>query len=47
VVDWSSRRVLAWRLSITMHADFCIEALEEALACFGRPDILTDPSAVC
>ena len=39
VIDWYSRRVLAWRLSITLSADFCIEALEEALARHGRPDI--------
>jgi putative transposase len=39
VVDWFSRRVLSWRLSITMEADFCIEAVEEALARFGKPDI--------
>jgi putative transposase len=39
VIDWFSRRVLAWRLSITLAADFCIEALEEALARHGRPDI--------
>ena len=39
VVDWFSRRVLAWRLSITMEAAFCIEALEEALARYGRPEI--------
>ena len=39
VVDWFSRRVLAWRLSITLHADFCIEALEEALTRFGKPEI--------
>jgi putative transposase len=39
VVDWFSRRVLAWRMSITLHADFCIEALEEALARFGKPEI--------
>ena len=39
VVDWFSRRVLAWRLSITLTADFCIEALEEALGRHGRPDI--------
>ena len=39
VVDWFSRRVLAWRLSITLEAEFCIEALEEALAHHGRPDI--------
>ena len=48
VVDWFSRRVLAWRLSITMHADFCFEALEEALASFGKPAIFnTDPATVC
>ena len=46
VVDWSSRRVLAWRLSITMEAGFCIEALEEALARHGRPSIFnTDQGA--
>jgi putative transposase len=37
VLDWATRRVLAWRLSITLTADFCIEALEEALARFGKP----------
>ena len=40
VVDWCSRRVLAWRLSITMEAAFCVEALEEALARHGRPGIV-------
>ena len=39
VVDWFSRRVLSHRVSITMEADFCIEALEEALARHGRPEI--------
>jgi len=39
VVDWFSRRVLAWRLSITMEVDFCLEAVEEALARYGRPEI--------
>ncbi|MEJ5023698.1 IS3 family transposase [Brucella anthropi] len=39
VVDWFSRKVLSWRLSITMEAAFCIEAVEEALARYGRPDI--------
>jgi putative transposase len=39
IVDWFSRRVLAWRVSITLAADFCIEALEEALARFGKPEI--------
>jgi putative transposase len=38
-VDWLSRKVLAWRVSITMEADFCVEALEEALARFGKPEI--------
>jgi putative transposase len=39
VVDWYSRRILSWRLSITMEAGFCIETLDEALARHGRPDI--------
>lgn len=43
VIDWYSRRVLAWRVSITMTADFCVAALEEALARHGKPDIcITD-----
>jgi putative transposase len=39
VMDWASRAVLAWRLSNTLGADFCVEALEEALARYGRPEI--------
>jgi putative transposase len=39
IIDWFSRRVLAWRVSITLDADFCVEALEEALARFGKPEI--------
>jgi len=39
VVDWFSRRVLAWRVSITMEVAFCLEAVEEALARHGRPEI--------
>ena len=39
VLDWFSRRVLSWRLSITMEASFCIAALEDALARHGKPDI--------
>src|SRR5512144_3428266 len=39
VVDWFSRRVLAWRLSITLEVEFCLEAVEDALARFGRPEI--------
>ena len=39
VIDWFSRRVLAWKLSITMDTSFCIEALEEALSKHGKPAI--------
>jgi putative transposase len=39
VIDWASRAVLSWRLSNTMEASFCVAALEEALARFGRPEI--------
>ena len=39
VMDWSSRRVLAWRVSITMNTEFCLEAVEEALARYGPPEI--------
>lgn len=39
IMDWHSRAVLAWRLSNTPHADFCVEALEEALRRFGKPEI--------
>src|SRR5713226_1453329 len=39
VLDWFSRRVLAWRVSIDMAVDFCLEAVEEAIARHGKPDI--------
>ena len=39
VVDWASRRVLAHRVSITMDTDFCVQAVEEAIAKHGRPEI--------
>jgi len=39
VLDWATRRVLSWRISITMEAAFCVEALEEALATHGKPEI--------
>ena len=39
VVDWFSRRVLAWRLSITLEVEFCLDAVEDALARHGRPEI--------
>jgi putative transposase len=38
-MDWASRAVLSWRLSNTMHSAFCVEALDEALTRFGRPEI--------
>ncbi len=39
VIDWASRAVLAWRLSNTMDTSFCLAALEDALARFGKPEI--------
>jgi putative transposase len=39
VMDWYSRRVLAWRVSITMDTDFCVAAVEEAMARHGKPEI--------
>lgn len=39
IMDWSSRKVLAWRLSNTMEAAFCVDALEEAMERYGKPDI--------
>ena len=39
VMDWATRKVLSWRVSNTMDAEFCAAALEEALARFGRPEI--------
>ena len=40
VLDWFSRRVLSWRVSITMEASLCVAALEEALARHGKPEIV-------
>ena len=40
VMDWATRKVLSWRLSNTMHADFCIEALNEAISEYGPPEIM-------
>jgi len=39
IMDWYSRKVLAWRLSNTMDVHFCLEALEEAIARYGTPEI--------
>ena len=46
IIDWATRRVLSWRLSNTLAAGFCVEALSEALARFGKPGIFnTDQGA--
>jgi len=39
VMDWYSRKILSWRVSNTMDANFCVEALQEALNRYGRPEI--------
>jgi putative transposase len=39
IIDWYSRKVLSWQLSNTLDADFCVAALEQALASYGRPEI--------
>ena len=39
VMDWASRRVLAWRVSISLNTDFCVEAVEEAIIRYGTPEI--------
>ncbi len=38
-MDWASRKVLSWRLSNTLDASFCVEALQEALERYGAPEI--------
>jgi putative transposase len=39
IMDWASRKVLSWRISNTLDTSFCIEALEEAISCYGTPQI--------
>jgi putative transposase len=39
-MDWATRKVLTWRLSNTLDASFCVEALDEAIAKYGKPDIM-------
>ncbi len=39
VMDWATRKVLSWRVSNTLEAEFCLEALEEAMARFGTPEV--------
>jgi transposase InsO family protein len=40
IMDWHTRKVLAWRISNTLEADFCVEALNEAIHKFGPPEIM-------
>jgi putative transposase len=46
VMDWFSRRVLSWRVSITMETDFCVEALTEAMERYGQPEIFNTDQGV-
>ena len=39
VLDWHSRRVLSWRVSNTLTTDFCLDAVREAIVCYGTPEI--------
>ena len=45
ILDWHTRRVLSWRLSITMDTSFCIKAVQEALEKYGSPDIFNTDQA--
>lgn len=44
IMDWATRKVLRWRLSKTMHADFCVDMLKEAIHRFGPPEIMNTDS---
>jgi len=45
-MDWATRKVLTWRLSNTMEAEFCVEALKDVLAKYGPPEIFnSDPGS--
>ena len=46
VIDWYSRKVLSWRVSNTLESTFCVEALEEAIAGYGTPDIFNTDQGV-
>ena len=45
IMNWATRKVLSWRLSNTMHADFSVEALNEAIAKYGSPEICNTDQA--
>ncbi|WP_417240937.1 DDE-type integrase/transposase/recombinase [Celeribacter halophilus] len=44
IMDWATRKVLSWRLSNTLDTSFCVEALEEAIAKYGKPEIMDTDS---
>lgn len=46
IMDWYSRYILSWRVSISLESDFCVEALEEALERYGRPEIFNTDQGV-
>jgi putative transposase len=46
IMDWATRRILAWRLSNTLTTDFCIDAAEDAIARYGRPEIFNTDQGV-
>ena len=46
VMDWASRRVLSWRLSLTLDSAFCVEAVQEAITRYGRPEIFNTDQGV-
>jgi putative transposase len=46
ILDWFSRYVVSWTLSVTLDVSFCLEALDEAIRCHGRPDILNSDQGV-
>lgn len=46
IMDWATRKVLSWRLSNTMDASFCVEALNEAILKYGKPEIMNTDQGV-
>lgn len=44
IMDWHTRKVLAWRISNTLEAEFCVDALNEAIHKFGPPEIMNTDS---
>jgi putative transposase len=46
VMDWFSRRILSWRMSITMETDFCVAALREAMELYGKPEIFNTDQGI-